>query len=139
MTTIQIKNEKYHVPDDLKTAVKSSHRNPKTWCKFYWYRDRTKQEVNEYSIKHDKVITSRLDYCRNTFYKISAMSQQDEYFDYFFKLKDNIDKTIVKKNERFSNPRNLLNINKKPKSWKDIDYKSNHKCTADGKIIVTFN
>ena len=143
MTTIQIKNEKYHVPEDLKTAIKSSHRNPKSWCKFYWYRDRTKHEIDKNLIKQDKVITSRLDYCKNTFYKISAMSAQDEYFDYFFKLKDNITKTVVKKNERFTNPRNLGGVCgriRRKKKWKDVEcYNRPYKYTDDGRIIVTFS
>ena len=141
MSNIQIKNEKYHVPDELKTAIKSKHRNPKTWCKFYWYRDRTKQEVDQNKIKQDKVITSRLDYCRDTFYKISAMSAQDEYFDYFFKLKPHLDKTVVKKNERFKkesfNPQAPFK-KRREKSWKDKPYPSNYEYTDDGKVIVRF-
>ena len=70
------------------------------------------------------------------------MSQQDEYFDYYFKLKDNLDKTVIKKNERFKN--HSFNPQapyrkKRPKSWRDIHYPSNYEYTDDGKVIVRFN
>tara|TARA_Y100001963_G_scaffold157069_1_gene252259 strand:+ start:1694 stop:2119 length:426 start_codon:yes stop_codon:yes gene_type:complete len=141
MSSIKLNKESYHVPDNLKTAVKSKHRNPKNWTKFYWYRDRTRTEVKADKVKEDKVITSRLDYCKNTFYKISAMSSQDEYFDYYFKLKDNVDKVVVKKNNRYKDPEFNPNnpLKKKRIDWRDNSYPSKYDYSDDGKIIVRFD
>jgi hypothetical protein len=95
MEIINIDNNKYNL---LKKPNKRVHRTD-DWIRLYFYRNRKKTKV-ECVKDYDREITSSLDFNKNTLYRITAMSNQDEHFDYFFKVKDNAPKVIVKKNKR---------------------------------------
>ena len=104
---LDIGGEKY------KTKIKKQtiHRTTEGWSKLYFYRDRKRIEIEKDNIKTDKEITSELDYNKKTFYKISIMSKEDPYFDYYFKLKDNAPSTIIKKSKRRIHIKHITNQN----------------------------
>ena len=132
--TKQINGKKYIVPSDINER-KHKHRDKKNWVSLWFYRERKKTSVKKKNIKPDFVITSKLEYQKDVFYKMTQLSLADDSFDYYYKLKENSTKNIVKKNSRYKNPKNK----KKRPSWKD--YKSNKPykiCEETGKFILTF-
>lgn len=134
MSIIKVINgENFLVPADINLNP-HKHREEEKWVSLWFYKNRRKTLVYPEQINVDKVITSKLQYQKNIFYKMSSMSEEDVYFDYFFRLKDKKGKNLIKKNNRFkkSNPHQ--------KKKKKDDYKSkSHKIDEDGKYIVTFS
>lgn len=127
-----INKEKYLIPRDLNINP-HKHRKKKNWVSLWFYKQRRKTSVLPNQISTDRVITSKLEYQKDIFYKMSSMSREDSYFDYYFKLKDNTPKDLVKKNNRYkkSNPhKKIIKVN---------EYQSKpYKRDASGKFIVTF-
>ena len=132
MTTEEINGELYLITEGLKINP-HKHRDVNNWVSLWFYKGRKKQLVEPDAIQLDKIITSKLDYQKNIFYKMSSMSKEDEHFDYYFKLKENTPKNLVKKNNRYKK----LNPKKKVKyeEYKSPPYKKD----KDGRYIVTFN
>tara|TARA_R110000824_G_scaffold39375_1_gene119177 strand:+ start:546 stop:956 length:411 start_codon:yes stop_codon:yes gene_type:complete len=129
-----INGTEYVIPKDiLERKMKHKHRKKDKWCNLYFFKNRTKTPVREEDVKDDLVITSALQYQRNTFYKMSAISAEDDTFDYFYKLKTTAPKNIVKKKSRFG-------VKKRNNSWKH--YKkplTDYEISSDGKFVVRFN
>ena len=114
------------------------HRLPDEWVSLWFYKNRKKTEIENENLKSDKEITSKLEYNINTFYKMTALSEDDDFFDYYYRLKPKVDKgNIMKKNNRYTK-----GGKKKKKSVKNNveEYGKNipHEWTDDGKIIVRF-
>ena len=132
MSTKIINEEVYIIPEGLNLNP-HKHRDAKNWVALWFYKGRHKSMVLADQLESDKIITSKLEYQKNIFYKMSSMSNEDEYFDYFFKLKDGSPNNLVKKNNRYkkTNPR-------KKKKYNDYQAKP-YKRDKDGKFIVTFS
>jgi hypothetical protein len=134
----EINGENYEIPDNIKCKP-HKHREEHKWISLWFYRQRRKTLVLPDQVKCDKIITSKLEYQKDTFYMMSQMSEEDQYFNYYFRLKDKVkDKNLVKKNGRFKkiNPKNKA---KKIKHlWKDYKAKP-HEIDEDGKYIVRFH
>ena len=132
MQVKKINNEDYVIPESL-NITPHQHRDKKNWVSLWFYKGRQKQKVDPSHIQADKIITSKLEYQNNIFYKMSSMSKEDSYFDYYFKLKENSPKDLVKKNNRYKklNPKRKHKFNEyQPKPYnKD----------PNGKFIVTFD
>ena len=100
MSTKIINEEVYIIPEGLNLNP-HKHRDAKNWVALWFYKGRHKSMVLADQLESDKIITSKLEYQKNIFYKMSSMSNEDEYFDYFFKLKDGSPNNLVKKNNRY--------------------------------------
>lgn len=137
MDTIkEINGENYKIPASLKCNP-HKHRDKNNWVALWFYKNRKKTEVLPDQVKVDKVITSKLEYQKDIFYKMSQMSEEDEYFDYYFRLKDKIrDKNLVKKNNRYKkgHPANKFGKKNKWKEYKGLP----HERDENGKFIVRF-
>jgi len=127
--SIIINKVKYLIPNDVKISNRK-HRNTKGWCNMFFYKNRKKEPVPKYCVKDDLVITSKLEYQKNIFYKMSALSKADDTFDFYYRLKDDAPKNIVKRN---------LRKKKKFKSVLRPFDPANYKWSADGKIICSFD
>ena len=134
----EINGENYIVPAKI-NKKRHTHRNPQNWVSLWFYKDRKKTRVLEpLDVVSDKVITSKLEYQKDIFYKMSQMSEEDEFFDYYFKLKHVIkDKNIVKKNNRYKkgNPRNKYNKNSN--KWREYNTTPLLR-DASGRVILIF-
>jgi hypothetical protein len=113
---------------------KYSHKNadPEQWSRFYYYKNKKKTKVN--NINYDYEVSSTLNYKKNTFYLMSIMSHKDPYFDYYFCLKSDLPKCIIKKSNR--NKSDNIKNTKFRNEYKTRDYE---KCPKTGKIIVRFD
>jgi len=127
-----INDQNYLIPEGLNINP-HKHRDKTKWVSLWFYKGRRKKAVLPHQVEVDKVITSKLEYQKDIFYKMSSMSKEDCYFDYYFKLKDDIPKDLVKKNNRYKK------INPKKKKKFDEYISKPYKRDAEGKFIVTFN
>jgi hypothetical protein len=132
MAIKEINGEEYLIPEGLNINP-HKHRDADNWISLWFYRGRRRNKVTQDQILPDKVITSKLDYQKNIFYKMSSMSREDEHFDYYFRLKEDTPKNLVKKNTRYKkiNPKKKVKF----KEYKSPPYKKD----KDGKYIVTFH
>jgi len=132
MDKITLHNEEYIVSKKLLKRT-HKHRYPKNWTTLWFYKDRLRTKING-KISCDKYITSKLEYQRGTFYKMSAMSREDPTFDYYFCLKPDVKtKNIIKRNGKHKGK--CLDPNKRICHWKDYMAPLER---VDGKIIVSF-
>ena len=75
-----------------------------------------------------------LAYNKNVFYKMTTMSNQDTFFDYYFKLKNNLPKIVVKKsNRKGKSDRTKVQFEKEKEKKKNT-----YDISADGKFICHF-
>jgi hypothetical protein len=121
-----------YIPDEL-FKVPRRHRKDDKWVRLWFYKDRHKKSLQARKIKNDFDITSKLEYQNGTFYKISQLSDDDSYFDYFYKLKSGLPKDIFKKNNRFKTPLANARCRKTRERWKEpgervynVNEKGNH-------------
>jgi hypothetical protein len=120
------------------------HRKKEQWVRLWFYKNRKKYEVKPNEIQMDYDITSKLEYQKGTFYKISQLSHDDNYFDYYYKLKTGLPKDIFKKNNRYKTPISSSRINPRTKSKKPVSYCEkmsetvNCKINTDGSFVVMF-
>jgi hypothetical protein len=130
----KINGENYLIPPNIKLDL-HKHRNEKNWVSLWFFKNRKKTKIDPSSIKCDKIITSKLEYQSNIFYKMSQMSDEDMHFNYYFRIKDDLKKkNIIKKNSRYKKGHPTY----KNKRIKD-EYKSPPlQMDKDGKYIVTF-
>lgn len=70
-------------------------KEPRT--RFYYFVDRQKTFVPCENVSYDGEVSSTLCYKKNCFYKMSHLSKVDAYFDYYFMLKPECPKTVVKR------------------------------------------
>jgi len=93
---------KVYCPKEIVAKYKHKHTKEKDWTRFYYYKEKKCQVVSPENIQYDYEVTSTLAYNKNVFYKMTTMSNQDTFFDYYFKLKDDLPKIVVKKSNRHS-------------------------------------
>lgn len=86
----------------LNKKYKHQHADPEEWVRFYYYKNRKPFIVPRSNIRYDAEVTSTNSLHKHTFYKMSHLSKTDAYYDYFYKLKDDIDDCIVKENKRLT-------------------------------------
>ena len=113
--SIIINKVKYIIPSQIKLS-KRQHRQKKGWINLYFFKQRQKKKVNKNCVQDDLIITSKLEYQKGIFYKMSALSKSDDTFDFYYKLKDTAPKNVVKKN--LKNKRKFL---KEDQSYSKID------------------
>ena len=132
MPTIKLGKKEYIISKKL-LKKKRKHRNPKNWVTLWFYKDRLRTKISG-KIACDSMITSKLEYQKNTFYKMSAMSLEDPTFDYFFCLKPDIkEKNIIKRNGRHRG--RCIDPNKRIVHWKDYMAPLTR---IDGHVVVDF-
>ena len=126
-----------YIPNEL-FVPKRKHRKKDKWVRLWFYKDRRKMSVSKKNLGVDIEITSKLEYQTDTFYKISQLSADDYYFDYFYKLKTGLPTDIFKKNNRFKTP--ISDARKKSKlSWKDPPAEKAYPLNDKGEYVVTFD
>lgn len=120
---------------DPAIITKYSHKNtnPEDWSRFYYYKNKKKTLVN--NISYDNEVSSTLNYKKDTFYLMSIMSHKDPYFDYYFCLKPDLPKCIIKK----SNRNTKIYKPKSRTSFTEYTRKPYETCSKTGKIIVRFD
>ncbi len=101
---------KVFCPTDVIQKYKHKHTNDKNWTRFYYYKDKKRHQVGNENIEFDYEVSSTLAYNKNVFYKMTTMSNQDGFFDYYFKLKNNLPKIVVKKSNRKNQSNRTKNI-----------------------------
>tara|TARA_R110002012_G_scaffold317421_1_gene533728 strand:+ start:1240 stop:1644 length:405 start_codon:yes stop_codon:yes gene_type:complete len=129
--TIKIDGKSYILPQEV-IDKNHIHRKKKNWVSMFFYKNRKKTRVWKKDCKDDLIITSKLEYQKGIFYKMSQLSAEDDCFDYFYKLKDNVPKNIVKKNQRYK-----MHKKYNKNDWKNVPPTYNQ--DEDGKFIVRFD
>jgi len=130
--SILINGKIYIIPPNVLRKT-HKHRVKRNWVNMWFYKTRRKTQVLPNEVQDDFIITSKLEYQKNTFYKISQLSLDDDSFDYYYRLKDEVPTDIVKKNCRFKKPKK----SSKP-HWRDYQRKEHEVCETTGKFIVRF-
>lgn len=129
---VTINDETYILPNNILTK-KHKHRESEKWVSMWFYKDRQKTKVKKTEVKEDLIITSKLEYQKGIFYKLSQLSAEDDCFDYYYKLKEDIPTNVVKKNRRYKK-----GLNKNPKqTWKNQP--PLYVRDKDGMFIVSFD
>ena len=130
-----LKNLKIYCPANIITKYSHKHKIPSDWIRFYYYKNKQQQTATMDDIAFDYEVSSTLNYKKNVFYKMTTMSSEDNYFDYFFKLKSDLPKCVVKKSNRYgrTNKQKIL----KKQSWFNPD-KNPPEMSPDGKYICRF-
>lgn len=129
-----LKNLKIYCPPSIITKYKHKQQKPKDWTRFYYYKNKRRHLVEGSAVSYDYEVSSTLNYNKNTFYKMTTMSSQDGYFDYYFKLKDHLPNVVVKKCNRHNKSDKVQQITPPYKNKF-----SNYEMTDDGKFIVRFD
>ena len=113
---------------ESEVVPKKYKKRKNNWKKLYYFKKRKKTEIIPKNITTDKIITSALQYQVGVFYKISQESERDEYFDYYFILKEDAPQTILKPTRRHH----------KKTAWK---YERSNEFELDecGNIVLTFD
>jgi|TARA_R110000824_G_scaffold36306_6_gene113032 hypothetical protein len=106
-----------------------THSNPGDWVRFYYYKDRKPFLVPTSNIRFDSEVTSTNSLHRNTFYKMTHLSKTDKYYDYYYKLKPEVDSCVIQKNKR---------LNKVDKATVDKFKLDPPPRNKDGKFIIKF-
>jgi len=127
---------KYYIPNRI-MEKQHKHRINNEWVTLWFYKNRRQFTTIKKDVKIDKEITSKLEYKRDTFYKMTTLSEEDPHFDYFFKLKEEI-KTgnVVKRNGRFTRTgqRKGISLNRKH----EYGYGKKYEYAENGKVILKF-
>lgn len=127
-----LNNLKIFCPPNIVAKYKHKQQNPKEWVRFYYYKNKKRHIVDADAVSYDYEVSSTLNYNKQTFYKMTTMSTQDGYFDYYFKLKEHLPNVVVKKSNRHNKSEKTQQITPPYK-------KNNYEMTEDGKFIVRFN
>jgi len=123
---------KVYCPPEIIQKYNHKHINSKNWTRFYYYKDKKRHAVGKENISYDYEVSSTLSYNKNVFYKMTTMSNQDGFFDYYFKLKNNLPKIVVKKSNR-------KNKSDRTKNVKEVSVKELPEvCPETGKFICRF-
>jgi hypothetical protein len=118
---------KVFCPKYIIQKYKHKHQDQDAWTRFYYYKDKQRTAVPPENIDYDYEVSSTLAYSKNVFYKMTTMSNADTFFDYYFKLKPELPKVVVKSSNRKSQRLKRFN-----------DQKPKPEFTKDGKVIVRF-
>ena len=109
-----LKNLKIYCPANIITKYSHKHKIPSDWIRFYYYKDKQRQEASMDDIAFDYEVSSTLNYKKNVFYKMTTMSNTDAFFDYYFKLKNDLPKIVVKKSNRKGKSDRTKNVKEPP-------------------------
>jgi len=125
-----LNNLKIYCSPEIVAKYKHKQKKPQEWTRFYYYKQKRYKIPNE-NIQYDYEVSSTLNYNKNVFYKMTAMSNNDGYFDYYYKLKDELPNVVVKKSNRYgkSQATQLKVLSEKP---------SVPTCPDTGKFIINF-
>ena len=118
---------KVFCPKHVIQKYKHKHQDESAWTRFYYYKDKQRTAVPPDNIDYDYEVSSTLAYNKNVFYKMTTMSNSDTFFDYYFKLKPELPKVVVKSSNR-----------KSQRLKRFQDQKPKPEFTKDGKVIVRF-
>ena len=123
---------KIFCPKEVVAKYKHKHTKEKDWTRFFYYKSKRRHFVSPTNIEYDYEVSSTLAYNKNVFYKMTTMSNQDTFFDYYFKLKNELQKIVVKKSNRLGNSQRT--------STKTLLSKPLHEynVSEDGKFICHF-
>lgn len=124
-------NLKIYCPPEIVAKYSHKQNNPKEWTRFYYYKQKRRYIIPKENIQYDYEVSSTLNYNKNVFYKMTSMSSSDGYFDYYFKLKDNLPNVVVKKSNREGKSQRSKQIATK--------YTPPETCPKTGKFIVRFD
>jgi len=116
---------------DPKVKKKYSHKHadPDEWVRFYYYKKRKPLIVPLTNIRFDSEVTSTNSLHKHTFYKMSHLSKTDSYYDYYYKLKEDVNDCVIKENKR---------LTKNGKIHKEI-IKKKHEVDEFGMFVVRFD
>lgn len=64
--------------------------------RFYYYKKRYKTYINKENIFYDKEVSCSMKYKQYAFYKMTHLSNEDPFFDFYFTLKPNAPKLVAK-------------------------------------------
>ena len=101
---------KVFCPTDVIQKYKHKHTNDKNQIILRYSLLLLIHQVGNENIEFDYEVSSTLAYNKNVFYKMTTMSNQDGFFDYYFKLKNNLPKLVVKKSNRKNQSNRTKNI-----------------------------
>jgi len=118
---------KVYCPKYIIQKYKHKHQNEEQWTRFYYYKDKKRLNVPPLNMDYDYEVSSTLAYNKNVFYKMTTMSNSDTFFDYYFKLKSDLPKVVVKSSNRKSQRLKSLKAPEEPREL-----------TEDGKFVVRF-
>lgn len=124
---------KVYCPKEVVAKYNHKHQKDKDWTRFYYYKDKKRHAVGKDNIDYDYEVSSTLAYNKNVFYKMTTMSNQDTFFDYYFKLKNDLPKIVVKKSNRKGRSERTLIKNE------IIKKKTDYEMSEDGKFICRFS
>jgi len=99
---IILDNLSIYMNDKLKHKYKHKHTDETEWVRFYYYKKRKPFLVPTSNIRYDSDVTSTNSLHKHTFYKMSHLSKIDSHYDYYYKLKENINECVIKENKRNS-------------------------------------
>ena len=127
-----LNNLKIFCPPNIVTKYSHKQQAPKDWTRFYYDKNKKRHLVKPENIDYDYEVSSTLNYNKYVFYKMTTMSNQDGYFNYYFKLKDNLPNVVIKKSNRH-------NKSEKTKSFVNNMKVSDYETDKNGKFIVRFD
>jgi len=119
---------------NIKKKYGHKHTDPDSWCRFYYYKNRKPFAVPNSNIRYDAEVTSTNTLHKFTFYKMLHLSNSDLFYDFYYKLKEDIPSDIILKKIK----------NKVGFPSKNNVFISDYKHTppevnANGQIIVSFD
>ena len=123
---------KVFCPKEVVAKYNHKHQNQKNWTSFYYYKDKKRHAIGKENLDYDYEVSSTLAYNKNVFYKMTTMSNQDTFFDYYFKLKNDLPKIVVKKSNRKGKSDRTKNV-------KESNLPKKYEISEDGKFICRFN
>ena len=112
---------------DIKKKYDHKHADPDKWVRFYYYKKRKPFLVPISNIRFDAEVSSTNSLHKHTFYKMSHLSKTDLYYDFYYKLKDDVNDCVIKENKR---------LNKKSKIKNE--YKETREIDENGLFVVRF-
>ena len=117
-----------YIDPKLNKKYKHKHSSPEDWVRFYYYKQRKPFIVPRSNIRYDAEVTSTNSLHKHTFYKMSHLSKTDSYYDYYYKLKEDVDECVVKENKRLTKQSKFNKNFKPPPPERD----------ENGKFVVRF-
>lgn len=120
-----------YCPKEIIQKYKHKHMKANEWTRFYYYKNKRRIIVGTENIEYDYEVSSTLAYNKNVFYKMTTMSSSDTFFDYYFKLKPELPKVVIKYSNR-KNERQAKN------AWKNPPKPPRHICPKTGRVIIKF-
>tara|TARA_R110000787_G_scaffold100819_2_gene205945 strand:+ start:1762 stop:2163 length:402 start_codon:yes stop_codon:yes gene_type:complete len=91
-----------YIDPKINKKYNHEHADPEEWVRFYYYKNRKPFLVPNSNIRYESEVTSTNSLHRNTFYKMSHLSKTDSYYDYYYKLKEDVGSCIIKENKRLN-------------------------------------